>query len=178
MSSEKSRNIDGVGHVLNFINDDTLETIYQLSAGVKESLNPQRMANEGHANLYDAIRLETMAAGKFIEDFYKIVLNWSTFHPGFFVRRQDNHEPEIHADNETLDGKPKPGCEDFDVSGVLYFRSKFEGGELDFVHKNIKIKPKAGSLIFFPGDARYAHCVHGITSGVRLSSAMWFSILD
>jgi len=178
MSSDKSRKLDGIYQVLNFINHDSLELINQLSVDVKESLSPQKMKEEGYSELYNTIRVETMAAGKLIEDSYNVNLNWSVFHPGFFVRQTDNHEPEIHADNETLDGKPKPNFENFDVSGVIYFGLEFEGGEIEFVNKNIKIKPKAGSLIFFPGDARYAHCVHRVVSGVRLSSAMWFAILD
>jgi predicted 2-oxoglutarate/Fe(II)-dependent dioxygenase YbiX len=105
-------------------------------------------------------------------------LNFTSVRPPFFRKTPLNHETEIHADNETLDGCAKQGCENFDVSAVLYFNENFIGGELYFPTQKIRVPPKGGSFIAFPGDTRYAHGVLPIVEGIRYSAPMWFSIID
>lgn len=45
------------------------------------------------------------------------------------------------------------------ISFSLYLNDDFEGGELEFEHLPIKIKPKAGMLVGIPGGAGYSHRV-------------------
>lgn len=60
------------------------------------------------------------------------------------------------------------------LSSVMYLNDDYEGGEIEFVNSNIKIKPPAGSVIFFPSNFLYVHEVHPIISGKRYSLPHWF----
>jgi predicted 2-oxoglutarate/Fe(II)-dependent dioxygenase YbiX len=60
------------------------------------------------------------------------------------------------------------------LSTVMYLNDDYEGGEIEFVNSGVKIKPPAGSVIFFPSNYLYVHEVHPITSGFRYSLPHWF----
>ena len=51
------------------------------------------------------------------------------------------------------------------VSLVYYPNDDYEGGELEFIHFGVKIKPKAGELFVFPSGYSYEHKIHEITGG-------------
>jgi hypothetical protein len=53
-----------------------------------------------------------------------------------------------------------PGAEsNILISFSLYLNDDFDGGELEFQHLPIKIKPKAGMLVGIPGGDKYGHRV-------------------
>lgn len=60
------------------------------------------------------------------------------------------------------------------LSSVMYLNDDYEGGEIEFVNSEVKIKPKAGSIIFFPSNFLYVHEVHPITSGFRYAMPHWY----
>lgn len=60
------------------------------------------------------------------------------------------------------------------IASVYYINDDYLGGEINFPEHNLKIKPKANSLILFPGNENYIHEVLEIIDGDRYSSAMWF----
>jgi Rps23 Pro-64 3,4-dihydroxylase Tpa1-like proline 4-hydroxylase len=60
------------------------------------------------------------------------------------------------------------------LSTVMYLNDNYEGGEIEFINSKIKIKPEAGSIIFFPSNFLYVHEVHPITSGFRYSMPHWY----
>lgn len=49
----------------------------------------------------------------------------------------------------------------------LVLNDDYEGGHLEFPEYNIKLKPKANTVIIFPGS--YSHKVHPITKGKRMA---------
>lgn len=51
------------------------------------------------------------------------------------------------------------------VSMVYYPNDDYEGGELEFVHFGVKIKPKAGDFLLFPSAYSYQHQIHKVTAG-------------
>jgi len=61
------------------------------------------------------------------------------------------------------------------TSFVYYPTDDYEGGELEFVHFNVKIKPKAGQLFLFPSAYNLEHKVHPITSGTRITFVSFFN---
>jgi hypothetical protein len=64
----------------------------------------------------------------------------------------------FHSD--TLNG------EDFRIGAALaYLNDDYSGGELEFEHFNIKIKPPKNSLIIFPSNWPYSHRSNPIISG-------------
>ena len=56
-----------------------------------------------------------------------------------------------------------------DVTSVCYFNDDYEGGELCFDSLDMRIKPKAGTLVFFPTGEIYRHSVNRVTDGERYS---------
>jgi Rps23 Pro-64 3,4-dihydroxylase Tpa1-like proline 4-hydroxylase len=51
------------------------------------------------------------------------------------------------------------------VSMVYYPNDDYEGGELEFLHFGVKIKPKAGQLFMFPSAYSYEHKIYSVTGG-------------
>ena len=51
------------------------------------------------------------------------------------------------------------------TSIVYYATDDYEGGELEFIHFGVKIKPKAGQLFIFPSGFSYEHKVAPVTGG-------------
>lgn len=60
------------------------------------------------------------------------------------------------------------------VSALIYLNDDYDGGDLEFVHFNLKIKPKAGSVILFPSNYPYRHIAHPVNSGTKYSVATWY----
>jgi hypothetical protein len=66
----------------------------------------------------------------------------------------------FHSD--TLNGQ------DFRIgAGLVYLNDDFDGGELEFEHFNIKIKPPKNSLIIFPSNWPYSHRSNPIINGKK-----------
>jgi predicted 2-oxoglutarate/Fe(II)-dependent dioxygenase YbiX len=60
------------------------------------------------------------------------------------------------------------------LSSVMYLNDNYDGGEIEFVNSGIKLKPEAGSIIFFPSNFLYVHEVYPITEGYRYSMPHWY----
>lgn len=60
------------------------------------------------------------------------------------------------------------------LSSVMYLNDNYEGGEIEFLNSGVKIRPEAGSIIFFPSNFLYIHEVYPITSGFRYSMPHWY----
>jgi hypothetical protein len=64
------------------------------------------------------------------------------------------------------------------TSMVYYPNDDYEGGELDFIHFGVKIKPKAGQLFLFPSGYSYEHKVHPVTGGnPRITVVSFFNAM-
>ena len=64
--------------------------------------------------------------------------------------------------------------ESLHIASVYYINDDYTGGEINFPNHNLKIKPKANSVIVFPGNENYLHEVIEIVDKDRYSSALWF----
>ena len=60
------------------------------------------------------------------------------------------------------------------LSVLLYLNDNYEGGEIEFQHSNLSIKPDPGSILFFPSNFLYVHEVHPITNGIRYALPNWY----
>ena len=60
------------------------------------------------------------------------------------------------------------------LSSVMYLNDDYDGGEIEFMHSGVKIRPDAGSIIFFPSNFLYVHEVHPINNGTRYSLPFWY----
>jgi predicted 2-oxoglutarate/Fe(II)-dependent dioxygenase YbiX len=59
------------------------------------------------------------------------------------------------------------------ISLILYLNDEYDGGEIEFVNFDIKIKPSAGSLFIFPSNYAYRHIAHPIKSGTKYAIVTW-----
>jgi hypothetical protein len=60
----------------------------------------------------------------------------------------------------------------------LFLNDDYEGGELVFEDYNVTLKPKAGTLVFFPGFYT-RHAVNEVTSGTRINIlSHFFDIIE
>jgi hypothetical protein len=48
---------------------------------------------------------------------------------------------------------------------IIYLNDDYDGGELYFTQHNLKVKPKAGTLVTFPGTDEYLHGVANVLPG-------------
>lgn len=80
-----------------------------------------------------------------------------------------------HADSELLlpDGERWVRGIDRDMSLLLYLNDDFRGGGLSFVFFGYTYRPRAGDLVFFPSDHRYAHQAQPVARGVRWAVVSW-----
>jgi hypothetical protein len=96
------------------------------------------------------------------------------------LRYEPGGRYERHADSEIYlpqyDGWLRNM--DRDISLLVYLNDDFEGGTLSFVRFNYVYRPRAGDLVFFPSDNRYAHQADPLASGVRYVIASWSALVD
>lgn len=60
------------------------------------------------------------------------------------------------------------------LSVVMYLNDDYDGGEIEFRQSNVKIKPEAGSIIFFPSNFLYIHEVMKVSNGTRYALPHWY----
>lgn len=51
------------------------------------------------------------------------------------------------------------------VAMILYLNDVARGGETEFFHQGVKVRPRAGHLLLFPAGWNYMHCGHVPESG-------------
>mgnify|MGYP003634820075 CR=1 FL=1 len=64
------------------------------------------------------------------------------------------------------------------ISTVSYLNDNYEGGEIEFRQSNVRIKPEAGSIVFFPSNYLFVHEVMPVTKGTRYSMPHWYHHLS
>jgi predicted 2-oxoglutarate/Fe(II)-dependent dioxygenase YbiX len=96
----------------------------------------------------------------------------------FASKNIKNREHSIHLlrydQNGHLPAHQDQGISSRILSSVIYLNDDYEGGEIEFMHSGVKIKPEAGSIIFFPSNFLYVHEVYPIVSGSRYSMPHWY----
>lgn len=59
------------------------------------------------------------------------------------------------------------------LSAIIYLNNDYDGGEIEFVNFNVKIKPEPGMLILFPSDYAYRHIAHPVKNGEKYAIVTW-----
>ena len=72
-------------------------------------------------------------------------------------RMQPGVELKSHTDQHT-----DPSIK---YATILYINDDYNKGELFFKNLNLKIKPKSGEMLFFPGDEKHEHGVEYVADG-------------
>jgi len=71
-----------------------------------------------------------------------------------FQRMQGGVELKAHTDQDT-----DPSIR---YATIAYLNENYQGGEIFFTSKNLKLKPKPGSLLIFPGTEEFNHGVNPV----------------
>lgn len=113
-----------------------------------------------------------------IEQLYRIGLPAEQVEPYMRLLRYEVDDHYVsHNDSHLIsfDGKEWRAKEMFrrDVSVVLYLNDDFDGGQIQFIHLDKTIQPKAGMLLLFPSGYQYEHRVFPVTKGVRYAVVSW-----
>ena len=59
------------------------------------------------------------------------------------------------------------------VAGIVYLNDVKEGGETDFYHQKLKVKPKKGTLIVFPAGYTHLHKGNNPISNTKYILSLW-----
>ena len=59
------------------------------------------------------------------------------------------------------------------LSSTYYIDDNYEGGEIEFINFNLKIKSKKNQLLIFPSSKLYVHKVNPVISGSRHVIIQW-----
>lgn len=59
------------------------------------------------------------------------------------------------------------------ISLTYYINDEYEGGEIEFVNFNLKVKSKKNQLLIFPSSDLYMHKVNEVTDGLRYVIVQW-----
>lgn len=96
----------------------------------------------------------------------------------FAEKNIKGREPTIHllkySEGGHLPAHQDQGISSRVLSSVMYLNDDYDGGEIEFKQSGVKLKPPAGSIIFFPSNFLYVHEVHPITGGNRYSMPHWY----
>ena len=139
---------------------ENVDSWYTQPWGVK-TLSPREMPKD----IVDILDKIFLLAHKKCTDFYNVDLYpFQSGHAGL-VRFDKNYKMNEHADT----------AGDFAV--IYYINDDYNGGEINFMDHNLKIKPKSNSFVTFPSNADYWHEVLENTGKERYSATYWFKYL-
>lgn len=123
------------------------------------------------ALLDDSSPYVAMLSGEFSDVVYSYFQHYQTFppfrHSWRFTEFQEGEFFGEHADDTF--NTPRT------VSMTHYPNDNYDGGEIEFLHFGVKIKPRAGQLFVFPASYVYKHKIHPVTSGTRYNAVTFFT---
>lgn len=124
----------------------------------------------------DKIKEMNHFAYKYFVDNYNIKGNFSLNRSHANLMRV-NAELYPHEDDRYF-GQPVEDLGSTTYVASFVLNDDYKGGELVFGQSEITIKPKAGSLVLFPGY-KTRHAVNKVTSGTRVNTlSHFFDIVD
>lgn len=122
--------------------------------------------NEFFRELNNQFFLTTLAATRWYTQYFGINESIEHVEPYVLLRYQTGEEYKAHYDGGSKLNRA--------VSPILYLNDDYEGGFIEFVNFNLKVKPKAGSLFLFPSTYPYAHIAHPVTDGTKYAIVSFF----
>lgn len=60
------------------------------------------------------------------------------------------------------------------TSVTVYLNDDYDGGEIEYEHFDLKVKPKLGDIAIFSSSYPYRHRVNLVTKGVRYAVVAWY----
>ena len=93
---------------------------------------------------------------------YKEAFNFVKYEPGKYFKIHGDHGPFYTCT----------------VSAVVYLNDDYEGGEIDFIRQELKVKPSIGDIILFPSNYVYEHASCEVFSGTKYSVVIMLDYND
>ena len=117
-------------------------------------------------NIHNQFNVILLSASNLYAQRYGI--NEGLWHEHYhLLKYSGEQEYKAHYDGSTSIGRV--------ISAVCYLNDDYEGGEIEFPHFGIKIKPEAGMLILFPSNFAYTHIAHPVSSGTKYNLVTWIT---
>jgi hypothetical protein len=147
-------------------NADPLNTREQ-SIRTSHSLSISRYAifNKKMQSINDKCYSLISSAVENYKEIFKIEQEIKNTEPYTLLRYSGGEQYGFHYDGGT--GSKRS------ISVLIYLNDDYEGGEIEFPNFNLKIKPKAGTLMLFPSNYAYGHIAHPVTSGTKYVVVTW-----
>jgi len=142
---------------------DPLRQSVRTSYGL--SLGKASVVSQTAKEIYDSCDKVVGSAISEYRKIFKINEEIKTAESYGLLRYRANEKYNLHYDGGTESSRA--------VSVLIYLNDDYEGGELEFPNFDIKIKPKAGTLVLFPSNYAYAHIAHPVKSGTKYVIATW-----
>jgi hypothetical protein len=120
------------------------------------------VSNKMPTEIVDILEKVFKLAYKKSTDFYNVELREFEKNQPPLIKFDEGYKMNEHADTAG------------DIAAIYYINDDYEGGEINFMDHNLKIKPKANSFVTFPSNADYWHEVLANTKKERYSSTLWF----
>jgi hypothetical protein len=151
--------------------NDGADLIYgKQKTGIFNFNEDYKDASKGHKEALDKILQVKQCADNLAKEYFKMlyiediphlpnVFDIKVYNPGAEMGRHFDLHPD---DNKTI------------LSAVIYLNDDYEGGELYFDQQDIKIKPEAGCVIFFPSTEDFTHASLEIKSGQKECIPLFF----
>jgi Rps23 Pro-64 3,4-dihydroxylase Tpa1-like proline 4-hydroxylase len=134
-------------------------TNYHLGITVAAQEYGNALAQNIHNQMYITLLASTLpyARKHGIEEMHHEPYNMLRYRGGQYYN--------AHSDGSTMTGRS--------ISSILYLNDDYEGGEIEFVNFEIKIKPEPGMLILFPSNYAYRHIAHPVIDGTKYAIVTW-----
>jgi hypothetical protein len=188
-----------IGEVENFLTEEEVSEIFNFISTNESWDITETHYNEDGTVIYDSgywkdrvatARTLESASPKILEMVVNIIKRANPVINSFFNVEATPTSPALvrwlpgnlqmpHADKELHEGEDRGKPNDFpyyDLATVIYINDDYEGGELYFPNQDVKFKPKAGGMYFFPGDMNYIHGITEIKSGIRYTCPLFWTI--
>ena len=115
------------------------------------------------------------AKKKMLEDWYldsydEDFLFQSYSYPIIKIGKYTPPDGGFHAFHEDWSGSNW----DRHIVSMLYLNDNFEGGETEFLHQGIKVKPKKGNMLFFPPYYTHVHKGNKPIGNPKYIITLWY----
>lgn len=145
--------------------DNSKKIIGQSRTNMHMSLNNSAIYSEQMKKIYDQCYKLTWATAIGYNEHFGLYEK-TYFNESFnILRYQTGQEYKAHYDGGTAGARS--------ISPILYLNDNYDGGEIEFVNFDIKIKPEPGMLVLFPSSFPYAHIAHPVTNGTKYAIVTW-----
>lgn len=83
------------------------------------------------------------------------------------LKYQSGQEYKAHYDGGTPSHRH--------ISAIVYLNDDYEGGEIEFPHHKVKVKPEPGMFMLFPSNYAYTHIAYPVTKGSKYAVVTWLN---